>query len=158
MRHFGFSVLDADGDTSSFEVKIPTGAETLAQLTEFGQEMAVLVDGCIDGQITEIRLISTIALPVALKDAPVALCEVQKGALFLFGVAGSEYKHSIRIPAWTPTKFTAKAVNQTAANVPELITGLLTGVDCAGLVLAPCDKAERDLTALVTAKKSFRRK
>jgi len=158
MRHFGFSILDADGDTSSLEIKVPTGAETLAQLTEFGQEMAQLIDGCIDGQITEIRLISTIPLPAPLKDAPVALCEVQKGALFLFGAAGTEYKHSIRFPSWTPSKFTGKEVNQAATNVPELITGLLTGVDCAGLVIPPCDKYANDLTALVTAKKSFRRK
>lgn len=158
LRHFGFSLQDADGDVSSVEIKVPAGAETLAHLTEFGQEMAALIDGCVDAKITEIRLVSTIALPVGLKPNPVPNCEVQKGALFLFNATGSEYKHSIRFPAWTPSKFTGKEVNQVAVNVPELIAGLLTGVDCSGTVLSPSDKHENDLVSLVSAKKSHRRK
>lgn len=158
LRHFGISILDADGDVSSMEIKTVAGAETLAQLTQYAQDMAVLIEPLTDGAITEIRLVVAIPLPGGLTAIPVANCEVQKGALFTFTASGTAYKHSIRIPAFVPAKFSGKNVNSADADVIVFQTAMLAGLNIGGTVIQPSDKYENDLLAVSSAVKSHRRK
>ena len=110
--HVGFRISDADGDTSSMSVKVPLAALTLAELVEFAQELAVLIDDSIDGIIQEITIQTSVSLPGGLQGAAVAGSEVQKGGLLSFTAAGTPYRWSVRVPALTPGKFTGITVKQ----------------------------------------------
>lgn len=156
--HVGYTIRDDDGDTSTLSIKVPRAALTLAQIEEFAEEMAVLVNEIIDGVIDEIRVIASLALPGGLRTDPVAYCEVQKGALFAFSANGTEYRHSVRVPALKPSLFAGNDVTVAQSDVAAFIAGMEDGLDATGTQVEPSNKAEADLESLISAKKSFRRK
>lgn len=155
--HVGVKMLDDDGDTSTFAVKVPLGALTLAQITGFAQAWATEIDDMTDGKITGLSVIIGVTLPGGLKADPVQYSEVQKGALLSFSAAGTAYRHSIRIPAVTPSKFTGNVLNSADADVAAVITIMEDGVDIGGVDVLPCDKYENDIVAYIEGVKSFRR-
>ncbi len=154
--HVGYRIADADGDTSSMSIKIPLGTLTLAELVEYAEEMAVLIDDCIDGVIQEITIQTSVSLPGGLQASPIAGCEVQKGALLSFVAAGTPYRFSVRVPAFTPAMFVANAVDGTDDDVIALLAGFTAGLDATGTQVQPCDKYENDLTSYLEGVKSFR--
>lgn len=157
LYNVSFTVLDADGNNSSVVFKVPVGTLTLAQITEYAQEQATNTDACIEGQITEVRVVLDVALPGGLKGAPVALSNVQEGALFSFQAADTKYKHGIRLPSFKQAYFTGKEVDQTEPDVAGWLTGVITGLDASGTNVPACDNYGNDLTSVAKAYKSFRR-
>ena len=154
--HVGFRIADADGDTSSMSVKVPLGSLTLAELVEFAQELAVLVDDSIDGIIQEITIQTSVSLPGGLQASAVAGSEVQKGGLLSFTAADTPYRWSVRVPALTPSKFTGNIVDDQDSDIAALIAAFEAGLDSTGTQVQPCDKYENDLTAYIEGVKSFR--
>jgi len=154
----GVIVQDDDGDRSSVNVTVPSGTLTLAAIVEFAQDMAALIDACTDGQIVEIHLVIGVSLPEGLKANPVAYSDVEKGALLSFDVAGTEYRHSIRIPAFVESKFAGKAVDDEDVDVAALIAALEDGITEEAQLVAPSNRFELDLGTYIEGIKSFRRK
>lgn len=156
--HVGYRVRDADGDTSTFGVKLPLGILTMAELIGFAEQFAAKVDAVIDGVIDSITVSVSVALPGGLATVPEDYCEVQKGALFSFACADTAYRHSLRVPAFCEAKFSGNEVNTGDAQVIAFRAGLITGESVGGTMVEPCDKYENDLESLIEAVKSFRRK
>lgn len=157
LLHIGVSIIDDDGDVSTCVIKVPQGTLTLAEMVEFGQEIATLVDAISDGKITEISLILNLQLPGGLKANPVAFSEVQKGGLFAFSANGTPYRHSVRVPALTPSLFAGNAINTADADVAAFIAAMEDGLDATGTQVQPSNKYEMDIVSLLTAVKSHRR-
>ncbi len=154
--HVGFRIADADGDTSSMSVKVPLAALTLAQLVEFAQELAVLIDDSIDGVIQEITVQTSVALPGGLQASAIAGSEVQKGGLLSFTAADTPYRWSIRVPSMTPAKFTGNIVDAVDTQIALLIAAFEDGLDATGTNVSPCDRYENDLVTYIEGVKSFR--
>lgn len=154
--HIGFRIVDDDGDTSTMSVKVPQGSLTIAELTEFAEELAVLIDDCIDGAIQQITLAISVSLPGGLQASPVANSEVQRGGLLSFSATGTPYRFSIRVPAFTPSKFAGNTVDDQDSDVTALLLAFTAGLDATGTQVQPCDKYENDLSAYIEGVKSFR--
>lgn len=152
-----YSIQDADGDRHSVVIPVPRGTLTLPQITGFMEAQAALIDEVTDGQIVEMRVEVQVAVPSGLKANPVANSEVQKGALFTFGLNGTSYAHSIRVPAFKPSLFAGKEVNTSDTDVTALVDSIVTGLTIASAPVAPSNPFELDITGLTTAKKSFRK-
>lgn len=156
--HVGLRCLDADGDVSTFAVKLPLGSLTLAQITGFAEGWATEVDDMTDIKIEAINVIIGVDLPGGLKADPVDYSEVQKGALLSFAATGTGYRHSIRIPGVTPSLFTGNALNDANEHVAAVIAIMEDGVDVVGVDIEPCDRYENDIISYIEGVKSFRRK
>ncbi len=155
--NISYSILDGDGDTSNFAVKVPRGAFTIAQIESYAQQLASLLDVVIGGKITGLAVTLEAALPGGLKAAAVGTSDVQEGALFTFTNA-SPYVDSVRVPAWLETAFAGKEVNLEAVGVGAFVAALTAGLDIGGTQVQPSDRYENDYTALARAVKSFRKK
>lgn len=158
MRHIGYTMRDADGDTSTFAVKIPDATYTLANLAEFAKEFGDLINAVTDAVIVDVRLVASFPVDENWRTLPVQDCEVQKGALFAFQAADTEFRHSIRIPGFRPSKFAGNSVNTGDADVIALKNALISGLDASGVVVLPSDKYGNDLVSMISAVKSFRKK
>jgi len=158
MRTISYAFRDADGDQTTEVIHVPDGSATLTELETFGQMSADLLDAVSDASIDRITLTVSIPLSGNGKVSPVANSEVQKGGLMGFSVNGSNYRHSLRIPAFTPALFSGNSINTGDTDVAAFITAMQTGVDVGGKILVPCDKYENDIVSLISARKSFRRK
>ena len=150
-------VEDADGDRSSVNLGVPLGGLSIAQIVEFGQDMTGLIDDVTDGKIVGLNVIVAADLPEGLKASAVAYSEVQKGALLNFSLDDTPYTYSVRVPAWTPAKFTGDVVNIGAAGVAVLLAAMVDGETIDGDLVAPCTKFEFDVDGYVEGVKSFRR-
>lgn len=152
-----FTITDADGDTSTCVVHVPQGTLTLADLTGAMDDYAALIDGLIDGFISNMHLTLSVSVPAGLATSAVANSEVQKGALFQFSAANTPYKYSVRVPSFTPGKFSGNAVNESDQDVIDFLSAMVTGITPVATLVSPSDKYENDITAHVAARKSFRK-
>ncbi len=154
----GTTILDADGNHSSYVIHLPLGALTLAAITSFAQYVASTTDLVSDGKITSVRATVEVDLPGGLKANPVAGSNVQEGGLVQFDVTGSPYAHSVRVPSWKQAAFTGKEINWGDAGATAWRLMMLNGHLDDGMMVIPCDPHELDLINVVSGKKSFRRK
>lgn len=154
----GTTVLDADGNHSSYVIHVPLGALTLAAITGFAQYVATTTDGVSDGKITSVRATVEVDLPGGLKANPVAASNVQEGGLVQFDALGNPYAHSVRVPAWKQAAFTGKEINWGDPGATAWRLMMLNGHLDDGVMVIPCSPHEEDLTNVVSGKKSFRRK
>lgn len=148
---------DADGTRQSEVIHVPRGTLTLAQITGFMEAQAVLIDNITDAQIVGMGIEIGVTLPVALKDQPVANSECEKGGLFTFACTGTEYAHSIRIPAVTPTLFVGNQVNVGGQSMIDFIASMTAGLAAGGATSLPSNPYEQDIVGFLRAKKSFRK-
>lgn len=156
--HIGYRIRDDDGDTSTMAIVVPLGSLTLAEIEEFSQEFASLLDEVTDGVIEALNVTIGIDLPGGLATTPVTNCEVQKGALMSFTANGTTYRYSVRVPAYTPGKFSGNEVDVTDTDFIAVRDALISGLDATGTQVQPCDKYENDLLSYIEGVKSFRRK
>lgn len=146
-----FSILDDDADRRTVNIFFDA-AITPAALAAFATAYEPLLDAVIDGQIIEASYTVGLVLAGGLKAAPVAQSEVQKGANWSY-LNASRFKHGIWIPSFKPTLFVGDTVNQAGAGVAAFNAAHITGI--AGT--APTNGQGFDLTALASAKKTFRK-
>jgi len=152
-----FTIQDSDGDTNTVLVPLPA-ATPYADVQAYATAYSLLLDFVIDGQITHGSVVFPATLNAGVKSAPVANCEVQKGALFAFDAANTSYRHSIRVPSFKPDLFSGKNVNTADADVTALVNALVDGLTVNGNLRQPTDRYGNDLSALISAVKSFRKK
>lgn len=148
---------DADGTRHSEIVHVPRGVLTLAQITGFMEAQALLIDAVTDAVIVGMEIGVGVTLPVALKDVATAGSECEKGGLFGFVANGTDYKHSVRIPAFKPGLFVANAINQGGAGVQDFIDSMVNGLAAGGATSQPSNPFEADLTGFSYGRKSFRK-
>lgn len=151
------SVLDDDGNTTSYAVKVPAGTLTLAEIREFAQEFCAAVDLVTEVQITSLRVSLEAALPAGIKSSPVASSNIQEGALFSFIAADTSYKYGSRVPGFDQSKFVGREVDDTDTDVQAFLNAMILGLDASGTTVQPSDNYANDLTAYAKAIKSFRR-
>lgn len=152
-----YSITDADGDVSSMPIYIPDAGLAHADVAGFADNFAVLVDNVTDGFISAINITYQHTVPVTVNSAAVANSEVQKGALFQFSATGTPYKHSVRVPAFTPGKFSGDSVNTADADVIVFVNALAAGLTPVATLVKPSNKYEMDLASNISAVKSFRK-
>lgn len=145
-----FRLIDADGDSKTLPVYIPSG-DTLANITTFAQAVGAALDDASGCLLDAISVTANIALPGGIKSAAVAGSEVQKGALLSFDAANTNYKQSYYVPGWLDAGFSGNAVDNTgvyAAFIALLVT--TAGIDAT-------DRDGNDLTAYISGVKKFRK-
>jgi len=156
--NISYGVIDDQGDTQRIQVTVPQGALTLANITGYAQALAALIDDVIDGYISDISLCLVIGLPGGMKTSANAGAEVERGANFTFQADGTNYAHTIRVPGVLPGLFVGNSVDLTAGAVVALRAALTSGLNIGGTQVIPSDRYENDLTNLIAATKTFRRK
>jgi len=152
---YGFQ--DLNGTKQRAEVAVPRGTLTLAQIELFAQNLGALIDPITSAFITDINLNIGVDLPVGYKDTAAALSLVERGALFTFNADDTEYKTAVRIPAFVPTLFSGKSVNQAGPGVGEFIGAMNAGLAGGGATPQPSDKWENDILSLSKAVMSIRK-
>jgi len=154
----GVTVLDADGNTKSHDVKVPAGSLTLAAIEGFAQFYAEKVDAVSEAKVTSIRVTWELTPSGVIKPNPVAGSNVQEAALVQFDAAGTPYAWSVSVPAWIAAAFSGKSVNWVNGAALAWKNLMLDGATYDAQLVAPCDKYENDLTSVVSGVKRFRRK
>ena len=157
LYNVSYSLLDDDGNTSAYAIKVPEAALTIAEIREFAQEFAAALDLVTEAQITKIAVTLETTIPGGLKATPEAQSNVQEGALFSFIASDTLYKYGSRVPAFQQDYFTGTQVDQTEVDVQAYINAMLLGLDSTGTPVIPSDQYGNDLTTVAKAYKSFRR-
>lgn len=141
-------LVDANGDPGIVALHdYMPDTTTLASIVTKVSAMAGEVEVMVDGQI--LKGTTSIEFPLtAGKGSPVANCEVEKGALFTFNVAGTTYAASFFVPTFKPTLFVGNEVNVADAGVAAFLTNMLANW---------FDKYDHDITSLKRAVKRFRK-
>ena len=161
LYNISYSLLDSDGDTDTFAIKVIASTHTLAQVQEAAQDFAVALDAVTGAQITSIAVTLEAALPGGLKATPDGSIENQKGATLSLTLEGSPYRDSLRIPGVKPALFSGKALITTQGEAVDAVVDMLTGgiavTTGGGAVVEPSNRFELPYADLVTAVKSFRK-
>lgn len=146
-----YSIVDAKNETSTMEISLPT-ATTLADVTDFAQAMAGLLNAVITGAIRRIGVVLSVALPGGLRGGALTGSDVEEGAKFQFLTALGNYT-SFRVPTFDEDliQSNSRAVDIEDAAVAALITAMEDGIDD----VEPCDKREEDVIALSFAREQF---
>jgi hypothetical protein len=117
-------LIDAAGDAKSLALYFD-GGNTFGDVMIYMQEIATLLDACIDAKINSISVTLGITAPGGLKTTPAAGNSVHVGALLGFDVANSNFSQSFFIPSWKNAGFAGKSVLNTGPYA-ALITALVT--------------------------------
>lgn len=149
-------VKDADGDHKTVPIFVPSGVYTPAEITAYAQELASDLDAITDMKIDEITMTLRIALPGGLKASPIALSEVQKGALISYSAENTTYKHSTFLPGVTPSLFNGDVLTL-AGDVVTFNDAVVGGFLVGATTVEASDKDGNDLTDTVKATKRFRK-
>lgn len=152
-----FTIRDADGDKDTVAIYIPTGSLDIADFQGFVNTVAPLVDNISDGVVESAHITVGASLPGGLATDPVAGCEVEKGGLFQLAANGTNYTHSVRVPALTPSKFSGDAINLVDGDIAAFTAILTNGTTPNASLVSPSNKYEMDLTSVKSGVKSFRK-
>lgn len=158
VTHIGYTFLDAKGKRASAGVKVDSASYTLAQLAEFASELGDLIDNVTECQITDCTIYISTSPGAALKASPVANSDVEEGGLFTFSLASSPYVESIRIPGLIQGKFSGETINLADADIDAFVDAIVVGLDASGTNVAPLNKFGVNISSVVSAVKSFRKK
>src|SRR5689334_18991201 len=145
------AITDATGDRKTMQVYFDPTTATLAQITTWLQNLALVVDAVSDGVIESMSLTLAVTLPGGLDTAPTGDVDIERGALIGFDASGTPYRHSVWIPAFSTTMFTGDLVDFSNAGVQALddyLTTTVTGITAS-------DKFGNHLVAPLSGVKSF---
>lgn len=153
-----FTILDEKGAKSQVTVYVPDSTDT-ADLIEFAEEMAALLDAMIGGQIVNIGACLSVAVPAGVKSDPVEGSDVEEGARFIFESAGG-YSTAVRVPTFLEEKIAtaSKLVNQADGAVAAFIAAMTDGLTMTSTNdVEPTDYRAADVTGIRSAVESFQR-
>lgn len=153
---YSFVVEDEGGTTSQLEITVPTSVLTNpADMTEFGDEMAALLDALSDGKIEKYNII--IGRYDSAATAASAGSNVEKKGRLLISNALNKTVR-LAIPSVLDAVLVAsgsgkaKDINTAHADVIALIDALISGLTMASTnVIAPTDSNGQDLIAVPEA-------
>src|SRR5512142_2364742 len=101
-----YSITDADGDRASMPVygTYDDATATIGTITAWAAARCSQLDAVCDGQIVSMAITLYPSLPGGIKGAANAGSDVEKTALFTFGLGGlaSAKSHGMYVPAWLP--------------------------------------------------------
>lgn len=154
-----YTIKDAKAESSTCEINVPDNL-TLANLSIFAQQMALLIGPLITGAITRIGVALSVDLPGGLDLTPNVGSDVEEGAKFQFRTAGGYYT-GLRIPTFSEALIspTGKEVDTEDTDVAAFVAAMISGIDLTGAggtgTVAPTDKREDDVVSLEFAKEQF---
>lgn len=149
---------DRKGKTATTEVKIPTGL-SLADMVEFAQQMAVLIDAITTGQIISVGIgirIDTSGL--GLTAAAGTTADVEEKGKFQFLTDGGFYT-TVNIPCWSDinTVDFSDVIDTADTDVAAFIAAMISGLTMTSTnVVAPTDAREDDIVGISFARERFR--
>lgn len=153
-----YSILDADGDRASMPIygQYDDGSATLSSIAAWAAARAGDIDAICDGQIVSEAITLYPALPGGLKSAPNADSDVERTALFTFGLSSLAVakSHGIDLPAFLPSKYLGDLVNTADTDVAAFVSGLLPSY---GTIIPTSEEFLVGLATLRKARKSFRK-
>jgi len=153
-----FTFRDRKGKTATTEFKIPTGI-TLANMVEFAQDMASLIDPITNCQIINVSIgvrVDTSAL--GLTGAAGATADVEEKGVFQFTTALNTYT-TVNIPGISDTDVVdgSDELDTSDAEIAAFIAGMTGGLTLTDTsTVQPTDAREEDITAIVFARERFR--
>lgn len=136
---------------------VPASTYTLADITAYHNALAAAVDAVSEGVIIDSSIQLSPTLPAGLKSSAVANSDVQEGGLIGYSVNGSNYRHSIRIPAFVSAKFVGAALNLTDSDVVALEELLNGTTQTNGKAIKASDQYSNEIVAAIAGSKSFRK-
>lgn len=152
------TVRDRKGKTSTTEIKIPTGL-TLANMIEFAQDLASLIDPITSGQIINVGIGIRVDLSsLGLTAAAGTTADVEEKGQFQFGTALGTYT-TVNIPCIGDLDVVdgSDELDQSDADIAAFITAMTGGITLTDTsVVQPTDAREEDITSLVYARERFR--
>lgn len=147
-----FGILDFAGAAKSFPIYVPASA-TLTQIQAWVTAGAPILDALIDGQIETASVTLALTLPGGLKGSPVSGNTVREGGLWAWDAAGTDFEYGNYMPSQANATFVNNEVDLTNTDVTDWIaqmTGSGAGTDAT-------DRYANDLTALLRARRTFRK-
>lgn len=155
-----YTIQDEKGESSTAFLNIPTSF-TIAQAIECAQDVGVLIDAVIGGQLTNIGLCYLVTLPGGIKATPDAGSDVEEGARFQFRTAANHLTR-FRLPTFLEDLILAgtNTVDLADTDVDALVDAVVTGNAVAaggGTTVTFTDARDEDITAIDAALESFQR-
>lgn len=148
-----YTLMDDAGKPGNVSVYFPN-AVSLADILAFNTAFAPLLDEVTAARIASASVSLAATLPGGLKAAALADAFISQGANLGFAAQGTEYRHSLRVPALRDALIVGGAVDTTAAGpVDDVVQAVITGVGGA----TPSDRYSNDITALISASLTFRK-
>lgn len=148
-----FKLTDIDGQSGTLQLFVPTGG-TIAQLQTLSDAFAAVLDDVTAAIIEESTVTLQLTLPGGLDVTPANGHYIQHGANFGFDAADTPYRHTIRVPAILESLLTGDVVETGSPPGSTFVNGITGGF--GGLL--PSDRYGNDLTALLSALRSFRKR
>lgn len=151
-----YTIEDSSGDKATTAIDVPT-AFSLAQFTEFAQDMAALIDAFIGGVLVNCGLTVNIDLSGLTGNAILSVSDVEEVGAFLF-TTGEGRPVDLNVPCIIETMEAAGSDNldQADPDIAALITAMEDGIATAGGTISPCDRGEGDLITTVYARSELR--
>lgn len=148
-------IRDEDGDSSTMTLKFPDSLG-IDDITDYADDFLVLLDAVIDGKIEAAGVCVSVTLPGGLKASPIANCDIQQGAQWLFRAGG--YPVRLRVPTWDRAMFNAgsKDVDITDSDVLNFRNAITAGLTPDVTLVEPSDNRGADIDTWVSAVENFR--
>mgnify|MGYP000854486232 CR=1 FL=1 len=145
-----YTVSDAKGDQSTFTIPIPD-ATSPADMVEFAQDMAELLEPLINGTLRDVHILLPVTfIPWAV---PAAISDIQEKARFVFRTVNGFVK-SLSLPAVIENIFSTntRQVDLTNTDVSAFVAGMVDGLTLSSTeTVEPVDVRGEDLTELEAA-------
>ncbi len=151
-----YEYTDDDGDVATHSIFIPD-TFSLAQYTEFGRALAVLIDPVVHGLISGLSFTVSIDLSALTNNTIDGASDVDDVAAFQFLTAGGKAV-SVNIPAMFEGIVSAGSddIDVSDVDVAAFRTAMASGIAVTGGTVTPCDVQEVDIVSLVYARENFR--
>lgn len=143
---------DAD-KSGAVNVFLPSAA-TLAQIQAYSDAFAAALDAITAGKITAATVALNLTLPGGLKANPITDRLLQFGSNWAFDAANTPYRWTMHVPAVDLGIVVGGEIDTAPAYVTTFVNSIVTGDG----TLAPQDPYGNDLTALLGAVVSFRKR
>lgn len=158
------TVQDDAGVKASTLVAVDYDAATtlVSALIANAMEFGSMINALTDGIVTEVRLIVPLLPDGAWRTSPVANCDVEETALFVFDQLNTKYAQTIDIPAIAQSKLADGRVNLSDSAVTDFIerltnqTAVTGGLLHNGMVFAN-SMYHNALKSLRSVQKTFRK-
>lgn len=155
---YSLTLRDAKGDKANVVVPFNESGVAIADIIEGGQDLVGLVDPITECVVESVRVSLNIDLPgTGEKTDPVAGSDVQEGANFGFSAAGTDYRHTIRIPGILEALQSGKSITIVGNDAETFVDAIVDGYATTGDTILPTDSYGNDLDGVITAVKTFRK-
>lgn len=147
-----YSLRDDKGSRATVQIHVPAG-ESLADLTALSNSVAAALDTLTGALLTGAAITQSVSLPGGIKTSPTVDEDIEVGCNFGFNAVGTQYRHTIRVPAFMDAYIIGEEADVTDADVQAFRDAIINGVSPA----LPSDRYSNDLDALLGTRVTFRK-